>query len=356
MFISSPLILPAATVGDGILIEVTAERGGLAGLILLSTQGPAVTLDVRGPSSSEFTPVTALPRRLEAGETLRLTRTDTSALSSTINAILLPDEGAEPEFPSDPGIPSAYPELQFYSDNYVLLPEFGEDGAPQMQVYAIPITSEIAGAVAALSIEVQERVPNFAGTVQAALLTQWPNDNGDEPLDVVSVDGLNRAASLRLNGLSARTYHLALVGLSAEPTAMIITPQFTETPAPDNNWRQVEFGGRADVHRSPETAVGSSGRRRFVPFEATGAGTLSVDLYSTFSVNSTLQATLHPGPGVTLPGQVDMVTGPTPGWTTINIPIPEAGDYLLNMWPYIAEAQEDNFVYVDLSSLQFTAT
>ena len=356
MYISSPLILPSATPAGGILIDITAERGGLAGLILLSTQGPSVTLEVSDPSSGEFAPVTALPRRLEAGQTLRLTRTDTSALSSTINAILLPDEGAEPEFPAAPGETVDYPTLRMYDDNYITALGTSESGEPQAVVYAIPISAQTALDVGAMGIEIQESTPNPDGPVQAALFAHWPPEPEELPLAAATIDAMNLAASVRLNGLRAQTYFLVIGSLAPSETSLIVTPQLYSGAIPDNNWQETEFGGRSGVLRSSEAAPGNVGRRRFVPFSATGAGTLSVELYSTFSVNSTLQATLHPAPGVSLPGQVDMVTGPTSGWTTVNIPIPQAGDFLLNMWPYVAEAQEDNFVYVDLSSLQFTAT
>ncbi len=93
--IPSPLILGGATPPGGLSLEVTAARGGLAGYQLLAVaSGPPCAVEVR-TGSGAWSAVT-FPHTLTAGETLRLTRTDSSAVATIITALAPPDAGGEP--------------------------------------------------------------------------------------------------------------------------------------------------------------------------------------------------------------------------------------------------------------------
>ncbi|WP_019585212.1 PPC domain-containing protein [Deinococcus apachensis] len=98
MYTPNP-ILVVATGPDGLTVEVTAERGDLAGYVLLGQQGPSCTVEVSVDGGSTWQVVT-YPHTLASG-LLRLTRPDPGGAVTTLRALAPLDEGAAPEPPAD---------------------------------------------------------------------------------------------------------------------------------------------------------------------------------------------------------------------------------------------------------------
>lgn len=111
MYTPNPILL-AETPAGGHVLPVTADQGGLNGYILLGQLGPPATVEVSADGVAWQAPT--YPHTLAAGETLRLTRTDTSAVLTTLRALAPVDEGAAPG-PETPdlqnGVPVAVPDL-----------------------------------------------------------------------------------------------------------------------------------------------------------------------------------------------------------------------------------------------------
>ena len=85
MYTSNPILLGVTPAG-GLILEVTGGRGGLAGYILLGQHGPPCTVEVSTDNGATWRAIT-YPVTLAAGQQLRLTRTDTSAVLTTIRAL-----------------------------------------------------------------------------------------------------------------------------------------------------------------------------------------------------------------------------------------------------------------------------
>ena len=83
---NSPLLLDV-TLATGQTVAVSNLPGGLAGLTLLGLTGPAATVEISTDAGTTWAAVT-YPHTLAAGQTLRLTRTDTSAELTTLRATL----------------------------------------------------------------------------------------------------------------------------------------------------------------------------------------------------------------------------------------------------------------------------
>lgn len=91
MYFPNPILLAGA---GTVVLPVTADRGTLAGAVLLGQQGPPVAVEVSlagGPWRA-----VSYPHTLAAGEQLRLTRTDATFTASTIRLLSPVDEGAPP--------------------------------------------------------------------------------------------------------------------------------------------------------------------------------------------------------------------------------------------------------------------
>lgn len=91
MYVPNPILLAGAGV---VVLPITAERGGLAGSILLGPLGPPVTVEVSADGTSWRT--VTYPHTLAPGEQVRLSRTDPSTTASTIRMLSVPDEEAPP--------------------------------------------------------------------------------------------------------------------------------------------------------------------------------------------------------------------------------------------------------------------
>lgn len=77
MSLSNPIVIDV-TPAAGYLLTITADVGGLAGLQLLGQSGPPATVEVSADGGDTWADL-SYPHTLAAGETLRLTRADTSA-------------------------------------------------------------------------------------------------------------------------------------------------------------------------------------------------------------------------------------------------------------------------------------
>lgn len=107
--IPSP-ILVGRTPAAGLILAVTAERGGLSGYVLLGQVGPPVSAELSSDGGLTWAALT-FPHTLTPGEQLRLTRSDTSALLTTLHALAPVDEGAPPDGGADePYMTSTDPE------------------------------------------------------------------------------------------------------------------------------------------------------------------------------------------------------------------------------------------------------
>lgn len=100
MHIPNPILLAGATPASGLILEVTAGRGGLAGYILLGQHGPPAAVEVSGDGGTTWEAPT-YPHTLAPG-LLRLTRTDEGASVTTLRALAPVDEAPPPE-PEAPG-------------------------------------------------------------------------------------------------------------------------------------------------------------------------------------------------------------------------------------------------------------
>lgn len=86
-YIPNPIVFGPTPAG-GVTLEVTADRGGLAGYILLSVSGPPAVLTLNGQ------PLT-YPVTLHAGDSLTLVRS-AGAVLTAIQALAPLDEAAPP--------------------------------------------------------------------------------------------------------------------------------------------------------------------------------------------------------------------------------------------------------------------
>lgn len=100
MYVPNPILLGVTPPG-GLTLEVTAERGGLAGYVLLGQLGPPATVEVSLNDGLHFVPL-SYPHTLEAGEQVRLTRTDPDGLLTTLRALAPVEEDAVPPPPPAP--------------------------------------------------------------------------------------------------------------------------------------------------------------------------------------------------------------------------------------------------------------
>ena len=99
MLIPNPILFGPTPAG-GAVLPVTADRGGLAGYVLLGQLGPPATVEVS--AGGGWTPLT-YPHTLTTSEQLRLTRTDLSALMTTLLMLAPVDDGPLPAVtPSGP--------------------------------------------------------------------------------------------------------------------------------------------------------------------------------------------------------------------------------------------------------------
>ncbi|WP_027459258.1 hypothetical protein [Deinococcus murrayi] len=105
MHIPNPILLAGATPASGLILEVTAGRGGLAGYILLGQHGPPAAVEVSGDGGTTWE-APSYPHALAPG-LLRLTRTDESASVTTLRALAPVDEAPPPE--PGPGVPGLDP-------------------------------------------------------------------------------------------------------------------------------------------------------------------------------------------------------------------------------------------------------
>lgn len=116
MLIPNPILLDMTPAG-GLTLPVTAERGGLAGYILLGQLGPPAMAQVSADGGASWQAVT-YPHALAAGETLRLSRTATSAALTILRALAPVDDEPPPEMvvpapgPTDSGAMDLTPYLQ----------------------------------------------------------------------------------------------------------------------------------------------------------------------------------------------------------------------------------------------------
>lgn len=78
---NNPFLLDQTPAG-GLIIPITADPGGLAGLTILGLGGPPAEVDL-SPDAVNWVPASA-PTTLEAGQYLRLTRTDSSPVVTTL--------------------------------------------------------------------------------------------------------------------------------------------------------------------------------------------------------------------------------------------------------------------------------
>ncbi|WP_272977102.1 hypothetical protein [Deinococcus geothermalis] len=101
--VTNPILLDVTPAG-GLILEVTGERGGLGGYLLLGQDGPSASVEVSAGGAT-WQAVT-YPVTLAAGQQLRLTRTDTSAALTTIRA--LAPLVAAPSDPEEPPAPEPF--------------------------------------------------------------------------------------------------------------------------------------------------------------------------------------------------------------------------------------------------------
>ena len=114
MLIPNPILFGPTPAG-GAVLPVTADRGGLAGYVLLGQLGPPATVEVS--AGGGWTPLT-YPHTLTASEQLRLTRTDLSSLMTTLLMLAPVDDGPLPSVP--PPAPAPF-SVQADPDGYQLI-------------------------------------------------------------------------------------------------------------------------------------------------------------------------------------------------------------------------------------------
>lgn len=99
MLIPNPILFGPTPAG-GAVLPVTGDRGGLTGYIVLGIHGPSATVELH--TDGAWGPL-AYPHTLAPGEQLRLTRTDPSAVLTTLRLLAPVDDGLPPAGNPDPG-------------------------------------------------------------------------------------------------------------------------------------------------------------------------------------------------------------------------------------------------------------
>lgn len=93
MLIPNPILIGPTPAG-GVVLPVTADRGGLAGYVLLGQHGPAMTVELSTGTPAWTAPT--YPHTLSVGELLRLTRTDGSPTLTTLRMLAPVDDDLTP--------------------------------------------------------------------------------------------------------------------------------------------------------------------------------------------------------------------------------------------------------------------